>query len=343
MEKEDVLSLFDTQRKLFNDVMDRLHKEMREDRNEFHKRMAEVISSLEFSQREIEQLKGKVNELQKERKKDASQISSLQQENEDLIANMKILNDRMDFLDDQGRSKNLRFSGIPEGQNENWEQSQQKVNRILNDCLNISPLIDRAHRVGKPSQNRPRDVIVKFSSSTQRDTILRDRTKLKGTQIYINEDLCPGTINAQKRQMESYYSARRDGKIAYFNRKTLIIKEKNVSSRETREKSNNPTPSTPTVVPRGHWESDTTVTPRTPPETSQEPPSTAQTPSSGVDGNIEVSLKRFRGQRSASQVEEVDTPTGEGAVGGETTVSGRGRYKKSTGNKSSRGGRGSKP
>ena len=326
MEREEVLSLLDTQRKLFNDVMDRMLKEMREERQEYQKGMTEVISSLEFSQQEIEQLKGKVNELQKEKKTYVSQINSLLKEKEDLKADMKILHDRMDFLDDQGRNNNLRFSGIPEGENENWEQSQHKVNSLLNDHLKIKPMIERAHRVGRPSQHRPRDVIVKFTRLTQRDTILRDRTKLKGTQVYINEDLCPGTIDAQKRQMDSYHQARREGKIAYFNRKTLIIKDRKSAPRQENDQSNN----TAARMPRGAGETDTPATPQTPQPSSQELSSTPQTPTKGR--GIGESLKHFRFQRSDTQVNETNTPTVEGAVGGKATASGRGKPKKGTAN-----------
>lgn len=125
---------------------------------------------------------------------------------------------RLDYMDDQGRRNNFRICGVPEEAGENWEKCQHKVENMLRDRFNIRPTFERISRVGKPSSpQHPRDIIVRFSSFSVRDQILRNR-------IFINEDFCPGTVEVRKNQMEKYHAAR-SGKFVFFNYRTLVVKE----------------------------------------------------------------------------------------------------------------------
>jgi hypothetical protein len=64
-------------------------------------------------------------------------------------------------MEDQSRRQNLIFYGIDEGETESWAETEQKVKTICEGTLEIgAPLIDRAHRLGKPTRMRddePRD------------------------------------------------------------------------------------------------------------------------------------------------------------------------------------------
>ena len=115
-------------------------------------------------------------------------LQLLTEENNHLKKKVEELEDRTDSLDDQRRQINLRFSGIQEAEGENWEQSQQKLGRILQEKLNINPSFERVYRVGRPSAQRSRDIIARFSKIAERDAVFRDRRKMKGSNIYINED-----------------------------------------------------------------------------------------------------------------------------------------------------------
>lgn len=71
---------------------------------------------------------------------------------------------------------------------------------------------------------RPSD-IVPSSPPMPREKSFSGRRKLHSTWIILNEDFCPGTIAARRLQMVSQHAVRRDGKYAFFNYRTLIIKE----------------------------------------------------------------------------------------------------------------------
>ena len=198
MERYDVIALLDVQRKVFDDVIDRLQQEMKTNREETNEKIVDLVKSLEFSQLEIEELKKKMELTSKERLNYERQVTALTEENKSIKKKLEVLEDRVDYLDDQRRQINLRFSGIQENEGENWQQTQNKVSKIIQQRMNITPIFDRVYRVGKPSAQRPRDVITRFSKIADRDAVFRDRKKLKGSNIYINEDFCSRTIELRK-------------------------------------------------------------------------------------------------------------------------------------------------
>ena len=59
-----------------------------------------------------------------------------------------------------------------------------------------------------------------------KDLILKNSKKLKGSSIYINEDLCENSRIKRTDQLEKLKQARAQGKIAYFSHTRLIIKDR---------------------------------------------------------------------------------------------------------------------
>ena len=72
--------------------------------------------------------------------------------------------DRLDYLSDQSRRKNLIFTDVPEIARENFEQTEKKILDLISKHLKLSPVIERVHRVnGKIDKSvKPRNIIVKF-------------------------------------------------------------------------------------------------------------------------------------------------------------------------------------
>ncbi|XP_063850047.1 uncharacterized protein LOC135094155 [Scylla paramamosain] len=55
---------------------------------------------------------------------------------------------------------------------------------------------------------------------------MRNARKLKGSEIYIDEDLCPASQEIRKSQIPLMKKARKEGKIPFFRHTRLIIKDK---------------------------------------------------------------------------------------------------------------------
>ena len=102
-----------------------------------------------------------------------------------------------DSIEQYTRRANLRVCGVPE---ENaGEDTDQKVLAVFNAKLGMEPPLrptdlERSHRLGRKADDsdgttRNRPIIVRFVSERVRDSVYRTRTRLKGHDIYLNEDL----------------------------------------------------------------------------------------------------------------------------------------------------------
>ncbi|ROT68913.1 hypothetical protein C7M84_012908 [Penaeus vannamei] len=140
-------------------------------------------------------------------------------------------------------------SAVCRNKNETWEKSQSKAAAFLQRHFQLTPEFERVHRVGTLTRNAaPRDIVVRFTRYTDRDAVFQDRRKLANTRtgVYINEDLCRNSLEMRKAQMPALRAAKRDGKVAYFNYRKLVIKERQRSVRP-REPSRQTAPSVPSA------------------------------------------------------------------------------------------------
>ena len=97
-------------------------------------------------------------------------------------ASQKTICARVDYLEDRSRRYNLKFEGLSEDLRENWEQSAEKVRKLIKEKLGVYGEVESAHRVGKFMSDKPRPVIAKFLRFTDKQNILRNSKKLKGHQ-----------------------------------------------------------------------------------------------------------------------------------------------------------------
>nr|XP_027232419.1 ankyrin repeat domain-containing protein 12-like [Penaeus vannamei] len=209
-------------RKVIGDIKDEVK------RKELEIRQVEIHAGLEFTHANIPELEAR--EADARRASDAlrTRTEALAKETRDLRRALARSEERADYQDDQGRRNNLRFSGIPEEQNETWQQCQQKLGHLLQQHLNLAPVIERARRVGKPSHDKPRDIVAKFASFGDRDAVFKKKANFKNAPVFVfvHEDFCAGTIKARKDQMEQLKQARSEGKHAYFNYRKLVVTER---------------------------------------------------------------------------------------------------------------------
>ena len=142
-----------------------------------------------------------------------TKIKTLETENTQLKQDLKDaksdFDDRLNDLEQYDRRNSLRIS-TP------WVESREEntdamVHEIAWNCgVSLPPwAIDRSHRVGKPKQNKPRDILVKFTGYRPREAVFNARANLGRSKIYINEDLTA-------KNSELFYQARclkKQGKI----------------------------------------------------------------------------------------------------------------------------------
>ena len=216
--REDLELLLQTQRESYKDALTVVTQA-------FESRISNLESSLGEAKIEISRLKS-ISSLQEKI------IENLKNPITNYRADQEAATLRIDSLEDHSRRNNLRFEGLPENDQENWEQSENKVRKLLKEKLGFedSLQIERAHRIGKPQFGKVRPIVAKFLRFSDRSVILRNSNKLKGSNIYINEDLCENSLEIRRGKLPELKLARSQGKIAYFVHTKLVIKDRLVTT-----------------------------------------------------------------------------------------------------------------
>lgn len=229
MDSSMIKAMLDSQERAYRSAMDIIVKQMTERIDKLEGKVSDLTASLEFTQHEVDELKSINKEHEREKKEATSKIASLVDQLNTSNERLKDQEGRINYQEDYSRRKNLRISGIEERSGgETWEQTAATVGSLLEDKLQLPGLqLERAHRVGTGQDSRPRTIVARFSRFCDREAVMRNAKKLKGTNIFLNDDLSAASQAIKNSQMPALKEARAQGKIAYFRHTKLIIKERN--------------------------------------------------------------------------------------------------------------------
>lgn len=233
MDSAVLKTALDSQNQAYRDALEIFMGQVENKVQALQATVSDLTRSLEFTQKDVEDLNIKMNQQQRELRDKDQLILDLSEKLKASEVHFKDLYERCNYQEDYNRRNNLQFIGIGERQGgETWEQSAAAVSKVLEDHLQLPNLVlERAHRVGQLGDNRPRPIVARFARYCDREAVLRNVRKLKGTKIFVNEDLCPASHNIRKSQLPALKQARSEGKVAYFRHTKLIIREKPASER----------------------------------------------------------------------------------------------------------------
>lgn len=148
------------------------------------KDFTEYKKSLDYTQAQVDEQKKTSDEMATKCREARTDINTVCQ-------SALALDGKADYLEGQSKRNNVIIDGIPESQRESWEETEDKVRQILAEKLQMDEKrieVERAHRTGDSSGDRPRPVVVKFLRWKDKAAIMARGNKLKGTNIYLNED-----------------------------------------------------------------------------------------------------------------------------------------------------------
>ena len=160
-------------------------------------------------------INAKFDVINKEIEAVQTDMSILQQENDELRSTCDALWQRVVTLeeradDQESRSKrnNLLFFGIKRDENESAQACENKVKALLRDNLEINETIDfdRVHRVGNKTDA---PLIARCTLYKDKLKILRSRNKLEGTTMYIKEDF-PARVRYIRKTIGGLVKTNRD-------------------------------------------------------------------------------------------------------------------------------------
>lgn len=210
----------DSQEKTLHTAMDFVVSQFKSRLQEAEATIRDLTRRFEFSQAEVKDLQSEVKELRKFESESQANIGVLKSQ-------IKGLEERQNYQEDYNRRNNLRISGIKEKPGETWKETATTISKLIEEKLQLPAVkLERAHRTGPISPSRSRVIVARFERFNEREAAMRNDRKLKGSDIYIDEDLCPASLEIRKSQIPFLKKAREEGKIAFFKHTKLIIKDK---------------------------------------------------------------------------------------------------------------------
>lgn len=159
-----------------------------------------ILKTIQNENKDIkEEIEGIRKEMQEER-----------EQREELINRIGYLEDRVDRLETRLSSKenferraNIIMRGVKE---ENEEDTNELVSNILREKLKIEIHeieVDRTERLGRKREDGVgRPILIKTKDVRDKVKIMKKRSLLKGTKIFLDDDFCSDTMRKRKRIMQ---------------------------------------------------------------------------------------------------------------------------------------------
>lgn len=106
---------------------------------------------------------------------------------------LKTVKEKANELEQYSRRNCLIISALPESSGEDVSRLVKQLGEAAGVEINTAD-IDAAHRLGKPSTNKPRNVIVKFTTFVKRQQLYAARKQLRSARAPPNSVLTPAVL-----------------------------------------------------------------------------------------------------------------------------------------------------
>ena len=149
----------------------------------------ELLKTLDRHDKKMIELEQEVRNIKLANKKLQKDNDEIRRMNEKLATNVADLERRTVHSEQYSRKSNVRIFGLRETDGENCKE---KVAQLINTKLKLqigTADINAAHRL-PARDNNIKPIIVRFFARDVKQTVLKNRSKLRGTGISIHEDLC---------------------------------------------------------------------------------------------------------------------------------------------------------
>ncbi|XP_050028961.2 uncharacterized protein [Dermacentor andersoni] len=130
--------------------------------------------------------------------------------------------------ENRSRRNNLLVFGINESANETETKLREQIlDGIFDNTLGVPVrTVERIHRIGEAKPDKPRPIIMKFLDSREKDSVLKNCFKLKGTNVRVSQDYAKETAEIRRMLWESAASDRSKGTKVKLIYDKLKIKDK---------------------------------------------------------------------------------------------------------------------
>ena len=205
-----------------NEVLKAMQNMKEEMKDEVKKQTAEVRKDVQHLRddnadfkRELLVLREEVTELRRENQ-------DLKKKNGDLSEKLAECEKKIDDLECRSKRSNLIFYGLPRSPNETPADCEDLLRGVFREKLDLTEEVplDRVHRLStKPDA----PIIACFTFFKQKSKVLKLKGKLKGSNIFIGEDLSKGVRDLRRRLNPHLKAAKQSGKRASMLFNYLLI------------------------------------------------------------------------------------------------------------------------
>ena len=164
--------------------------------DELKKEVNELRHNIEHTKNVLEDNVARVEE-------NLEHIESRAQEMYDYQLDLAFAEAKIIDLEDLSKQNIFRIDGIKERPNETWEDCKNELHTLFEESLGIDKeiVIERVHRVKTDKSKKsytPRTIVCRILNCKEKVIILANAKKLKGKNIFINEDFCQTTLDRPK-------------------------------------------------------------------------------------------------------------------------------------------------
>jgi len=152
-------------------------------------------------------------------------ITSLQSGESLLRLENSRLKREVEELKNEIRQKNVVIYGLEE-RDRNEEELTEIILRMLNEGMGVRILqedMDGVTRLGRYNHQKIRPILVALTTMKAKKAIMRSRRNLKGTKIYIEEDLTVETRAREKALKPLMIEKRKEGYHVVIRRGKLLV------------------------------------------------------------------------------------------------------------------------
>lgn len=191
--------------------------------------LLEVKQRVEQTEQMVMSLGGRLSQLESETKGMAARMNSFDGVREVVMTlqeTIRLQHAKIVDLEDKGRRNNLVVFGVEEASKESELDLRRLIlDDIFKETLRVTcSSVDRIHRIGKPSSNRP--VILHFCNFTEKQAVMLNAKKLKGTTVFIQNDYSQETLRKRRSLWQSAKSEKDKGKKVTLVHDKLYINKK---------------------------------------------------------------------------------------------------------------------
>lgn len=181
--------------------------------------MDEVLKKMENMMDEVRSIKGDVKvEVEGIKKLLDVKVNDIDKYAMETRTKVEIQEEKVNTIEKDRRTNNIVIYNLEETPNETWEELMRKINLLFNTTMKLNVKKDEINqyfRMGKKTGRTPnRPVLVKMVNHWKKMEILRNTATLKGTKIFLSQDLTQEEKQEKKVLLEKVKHIRNTGKHA---------------------------------------------------------------------------------------------------------------------------------